>query len=133
MTRAAPVIADPERLLAVLVRNDPEEIAAAYRRALAGEDGQLVLIHHLARSQVAKVQGAGVSDADRHYFAGMMDGALMLLTQAGFDPAAAQMAVAASSLRGLKNHGTEPRRRARKSRAPKLPGGSAVGSPEQPF
>jgi hypothetical protein len=100
MTELA-AIHDPAAILAALRKGDEAVIAAAYRRVFDNPDGQLVLIHHMGVCQLAAFQGPGMSGEDRAYFAGKADGALSLLQLAGFDPRAAQVAVATDSMRGL--------------------------------
>jgi hypothetical protein len=99
--------ADPARLLDTLQRAARGETAAleavarATRQTFASADGQLALLAHMNACQVARIAGPALTGDQRHYHAGLADGALMLCQAAGFDPRTATLAAVSNSLRGL--------------------------------
>lgn len=102
MTDAAPVI-DVPYLLAMARQGEaaPAGLAAtrqAYRMVFGSELGRFVLLHHLMACGVGRRIGPDASDAALRYSAGMMDSAISLANEAGYDEAAIAASVLTQEL-----------------------------------
>jgi hypothetical protein len=73
-------------------------VAEAYRRVFASEQGRFVLLHHLLACGVGRRLGPEASDIQLRYSAGMMDSAIMLANDAGYDEAALAASVLTQEL-----------------------------------
>jgi hypothetical protein len=72
--------------------------AQAYRATFATEIGRFVLLHHLWACGVGRRTGCEASDTQLRYSAGMMDSAIMLANEAGYDEAALAASVLTQEL-----------------------------------
>jgi hypothetical protein len=102
LSDAAPVI-DVPYLLAMVRQGEsaPAGLAAtrqAYRAVFGSELGRFVLLHHLMACGVGRRLGAQARAGQLRYSAGMMDSAIMLANEAGYDEAALAASVLSQEL-----------------------------------
>jgi hypothetical protein len=107
MTDAAPAI-DAGYLIAHMREGDRsargrEATGRAYRDLFGSELGRVVLLHHLMACGVGRRTGCEASDAQLRYSAGMMDSAIMLANEAGYDEAALAASVLTQELADERN------------------------------
>jgi hypothetical protein len=79
---------DAPALTAQLRMGDEQVVQQAYRMVFASDMGKFVLLHHLWACGVGRALGNDASDAQLRYSAGMMDSAIRLANEAGYDEAA---------------------------------------------
>jgi hypothetical protein len=79
---------DAPALTAQLRMGDEQAVQHAYRAVFASELGKFVLLHHLWACGVGRRLGNDANDAQLRYSAGMMDSAILLANEAGYDEAA---------------------------------------------
>jgi hypothetical protein len=80
-----------------------EAIGQAYRTVFSSELGRFVLLHHLMACGVGRRSGCESSDTQLRYSAGMMDSAIMLANEAGYDEAALAASVLTQELADERN------------------------------
>ena len=79
---------DVPHLLAQVRAGDEGAMKRAYAMVFGSELGKLVLLHHALACGVGRRFGCDASDAQLRYSAGMMDSAIQLANDAGYDEAA---------------------------------------------
>jgi hypothetical protein len=78
-------------------RGEPA-VRQAYRTVFGSEMGRFVLLHHLMACGVGRRLGCEGSDVQLRYSSGMMDSAIMLANEAGYDEAALAASVLTEEL-----------------------------------
>ena len=73
-------------------------VAQAYRTVFGSQLGRFVLLHHLQACGVGRRMGNQASGGQLRYSAGMMDSAILLANEAGYDEAALAASVLTEEL-----------------------------------
>ena len=78
-------------------------VSQAYRSVFGSELGRFVLLHHLMACGVGRRFGPDPTAGQLRYSAGMMDSAIMLANEAGYDEAALAASVLTEELPDERN------------------------------
>ncbi|HEV2530948.1 hypothetical protein [Phenylobacterium sp.] len=95
---------DASRLADLVRRGDPEALKQAYAYVFGNALGRLVLADHLAKCGFGDLLG----NDNLKYVAGMLDGALTLAADAGFDKASLAVAALVGDLPEERTFDEEP-------------------------